>query len=110
MLINSCINLVGVVIALSILGTYAHRKFGYFLNRAMGVGDVIFLFAFALGYPPIVFFGLWCLISLAALIISLLLKQKKVPYAGYLALGIACVMLYDLYFPLDLYPKLFPLE
>ena len=88
-----------------VLRTYARWRMGRFLNTAFGLGDLLFLAAFAWAYPPPIFLGLWLLGTLASLLIAVLLVQDKVPYAGYLALANALAIALDLYSPrLTLYP------
>lgn len=91
--------------SLLLLRSYARWRTGRFLNTAFGLGDILFLTAFAWAYPPLVFVSLWLLGTLASLLIAQLLAQDKVPYAGYLALCNAIAIGGDLLLSkLTLYP------
>ena len=82
---------------------YAIWKSWAFIDYAMGLGDVLFLAVFAWSYPPQIYFGIWCIVSFASFFIALILGQRKVPYAGYLALGNAIVIVFDWIIPLPIY-------
>ena len=95
----SLINTALVLIAMLLLRQYALWRYGYFINKVFGLGDVFFLYAFAWGYPPQIFLALWIGGSLSALLAARFLRLHFVPYAGYLAFAIAVMLIGDLFLP-----------
>lgn len=61
-----------------------------FLNTSFGLGDVLFLYAFALGFPPITFLVLLTSGIFFSFLIHIILAKSSVhasiPLAGYLSL------------------------
>ena len=90
LLTSALLNGLTLGFSLLLLRQYSIWHMGVFINKAMGIGDVYFLVAFAWGYPPEIFLWIWVLGTLASLVISKLLQQKRVPYAGHLAATNAC--------------------
>lgn len=96
---NSLFNTAMVILALLLLRQYALWRYGYFINRVFGLGDILFLHAFALGYPPQTFLSLWIGGSLSALLAARVLRLRFVPYAGYLAFANVVVLIGDIVLP-----------
>jgi len=79
-----------------------------FLNVSFGLGDVLFLYALALGFPSMTFvvvlaFSLCFAIAVQAIVI-LFDHKKTVPLAGYMSIFLVAVILCSLGFKqIDLY-------
>lgn len=61
-----------------------------FLNVSFGLGDVLFLYAFAFGFPTITFLVLFTASILFSIVIFQILSQKKhadsIPLAGFMSI------------------------
>lgn len=61
-----------------------------FLNVSFGLGDILFFYAFALGFPTATFLILFVSSILFSLMVSLIQKKKKtesgIPLAGLMSL------------------------
>jgi len=84
------INLIMVTTILSILYIYTTFVRGkVFLNVSIGLGDILFFYAFAFGFPTITFL----LLFVSAVLFSLILSQvkiknaipKTIPLAGFMS-------------------------
>ncbi len=97
-------NLVLVTGVLLVLLVYtrliAHKKF---LNVSFGLGDLLFFYAFALGFPTMTFLVLFVSSILFSLLIFLLLKSslkmESVPLAG--LMGVFLILIFtSSFFPM----------
>lgn len=102
-------NVVLVTCMLGILWVYTKfiRNTG-FLNTTFGLGDVLFLYAFALGFPPVTFTILLCFSILFALLLHLISsiwqRKETIPLAGYMSLFLGIVFIWKMINPaLNLY-------
>lgn len=90
-------NLVVVSALLLILWIYTRliRK-KVFLNTSFGLGDILFLYAFSLGFPPMTFIVLLacaiCFSLLAFIILNYFKKEETVPLAGFMGIFLMCVL------------------
>lgn len=96
-LTHGLLNSLCVSLALSLLYVYAKKRFGEFINKAFGLGDVLFLFLFAWAYPTPTFILLWVGGTITSLVLARFLKKTKVPYAGNLAVFNAVALLTQLF-------------
>ena len=83
--VHSSINCLLVLSSCLVLWFYAKGRGLLFINHSFGFGDLLFLLVFGLLYPTQTFLVLWFFGTLLSLLLGRLLKQKKIPYAGYLA-------------------------
>ncbi|KAA2216554.1 hypothetical protein [Maribacter flavus] len=81
------INSIVITIIVAVLGLYTrfiHRK--TFLNVSFGLGDLLFFYAFALGFPTVTFIILFVASILVALLWSLVYLNRNskgtIPLAG----------------------------
>lgn len=102
-------NVVLVSCLLGILWVYTKliRNTG-FLNTTFGLGDVLFLYAFALGFPPVSFTILLSFsilfALLAHLVFSIWKRKDTIPLAGYMSLFLGVVFIWSILNPnLNLY-------
>lgn len=67
-----------------------------FLNVSFGLGDVLFFYAFALGFPTVTFLILFVSSIVFSLMVSLIQKKKNkangIPLAGLMSLFLAFVL------------------
>lgn len=79
-----------------------------FFKEAFGLGDLLFFFAIALGFPTVTFIVLFSFSILFSLVIHLILnrkhKYKYVPLAGYMSAFFSIVYFCNLVFN---YPNLY---
>ena len=103
--IHGILNTLFVTLALLLLYFFAVRRYGYFINKVFGLGDVLFLYIFAWAYPAEVFISIWLAGTLASIIIARMLKHNVSPYAGNLALFNFIILLSQLFpiYPVNLY-------
>ncbi|MDB9836725.1 hypothetical protein OAC51_07460 [Flavobacteriaceae bacterium] len=85
-LVHGSINCLLVFSSCLVLWFYAKGRGLLFINHSFGLGDLLFLLVFGLLFPTQTFLILWFFGTLLSLLLGHLLKQKKIPYAGYLAL------------------------
>ncbi len=68
-----------------------------FLDGSFGFGDLLFFYAFALGFPTMTFLLLFCTSILFSLLVFLLLRsrsrQKTVPLAGLMGLFLIGILM-----------------
>jgi len=95
------INLLTISALLTIL--WAYTKFikkNKFLNTSFGLGDVLFLYAFALGFPPLSFIVLLassiCFSLLAFVILNYFKKEETVPLAGFMGIFLGTILILNL--------------
>ncbi len=73
-----------------------------FLNHGLGLGDILFFYAFALGFPTVTFVILFANAILFALLLFLVSKKRlhlrTVPLAGLMGLFLILVFIYNLIF------------
>lgn len=91
-------NMLIVSALISILFVYSRLVLrNAFLNHSLGLGDILFFFAFAFGFPTITFVVLFTGSVLFSLLVFLVSKKrfamKTVPLAGLMALFLAFVFL-----------------
>lgn len=98
-LIHGASNCLLVLCSCLLLWGYAKKRGLGFLNQSFGLGDFLFLLVFALLFPTPTFLVLWFFGTVLSLGLSILLKQKKVPYAGHLALFNFLSLAADFLFP-----------
>nr|WP_297915006.1 general secretion pathway protein [uncultured Allomuricauda sp.] len=96
--IFSALNLtiVGLILSISWLYTIWVMKIP-FLNAAFGLGDMLFFFAFALGFPTVTFLVLFVssllFSAMAFFILNLFAKMETVPLAGLMGIFLIGVVL-----------------
>ena len=83
---HTALNILCVSLCLALLYLYAQWRFGHFINKVFGLGDVFFLYLFAGAYPTPVFLSIWLAGTLATLFLARLFQLSVIPYAGGLAL------------------------
>ncbi|MEL6919033.1 MAG: hypothetical protein AAFO99_15055 [Bacteroidota bacterium] len=93
-----------VLISLVLLVLFLYTKFvarKKFLNSSFGLGDLLFFYAFALGFPTVTFLTLFAISILFSLMVYLFLKIRSdmdtVPLAGLMGLFLGLVILLSLY-------------
>lgn len=95
-------NLVIVTALITILWLYTKliRRKG-FLNTSFGLGDILFLYAFALGFPPLSFIVLLaasiCFSLLAFVILNYFNKEETVPLAGLMGIFLGVILILNLF-------------
>lgn len=93
-------NLLMLLFALAVAYWVARRKGLLFINHSMGLGDILMLAVLGLSCAPLYFLSLWLCSSLLALLIHPLVFQRKIiPYAGYLGICWAALLLFELINP-----------
>ncbi|NAS12388.1 general secretion pathway protein [Poritiphilus flavus] len=98
---NIFTNLILVSFMILILYIYTHFIRGKaFLNHSIGLGDVLFFYAFALGFPTFTFVTLFvCSLLFSLFFFSLARKRltnKTIPLAGLMGLFLTGLMLTSL--------------
>lgn len=102
------INCVLVSIILMTLYFYAKFKMRRPLTQVFGIGDILFFYAFALGFPSVSFIILFVFSVFFSLLIHLFLnrgsKEKHIPLAGLMSIFLILALVTDLLLPsLSLY-------
>lgn len=73
-----------------------------FLNHSLGLGDILFFYAFAIGFPTLTFSILFANAILFALLLFLVAKKRlqlqTVPLAGLMSVFLILVFAYNLLF------------
>lgn len=101
-----CVSVLGnaVVVSGILLILWAVTKFIFkkaFLNVSFGLGDVLFLYAIALGFPTITFIyllvGSICFSLVAFILLNRFKKMKTVPLAGLMGIFLMAVTLLTLF-------------
>ncbi len=94
--VGSNIILVGALIFLLWVYTKILRRQD-FLNASLGLGDILFLCAFALGFPTVSFIVLLafslCFSVLAFVVLNYFVNAKTVPLAGFIGLFLLGILL-----------------
>ncbi len=74
-----------------------------FLNHSLGLGDILFFYAFAIGFPTITFVILFTNAILFALLLFFVFKKKlhlqTVPLAGLMSSFLIFIFAYNFIFP-----------
>ncbi|SNR62945.1 hypothetical protein SAMN04488009_2837 [Maribacter sedimenticola] len=96
-----CMNIILITSILGIVFVYTKYIRGMkFLNVSFGLGDVLFFYAFALGFPTITFLVLFTCSIMFSLVISLFNSKDYnitgVPLAGLMSLFLAIILSIDL--------------
>ncbi|SNY99674.1 hypothetical protein SAMN06265377_1485 [Flagellimonas pacifica] len=97
--------LVSMIICILYLFTriVAKKKF---LNHSLGLGDILFFYGFALGFPTLTFIILFSNAILFSLFVFLILKKKRqlktVPLAGFMGSFLILMFFYVLIFKFPL--------
>ena len=100
-LISSATNILLVTAVLLLLWGYTRyiRKKA-FLNTSFGLGDILFLYAFALGFPTLTFTVLFTAAMVFSLLAFVILqyfrKSETVPLAGFLGIFLIVLFLLQL--------------
>ena len=100
-LLATLVNMALVSLIIGILWLYtrviAHKKF---LNTSFGLGDLLFFYAFALGFPTLTFIVLFACSLLFSLLVFLLAgnryKMQTIPLAGLMGMFLIGVLLVSL--------------
>lgn len=94
-----------ILISLVIILLYLYTKVvskTTFLNHSFGLGDVLFFYAFSLGFPSITFIILFTFSILFSTLLYFSFKRKmtieSVPLAGYMSLFLIFVLSYSLFY------------
>lgn len=97
----SLINSLLITSVIAILFVYTHfisKK--AFLNHSLGLGDILFFYAFGLGFPSTTFIVLFVGTIIFSLLVFLLFKRRlkldTVPLAGLMGLFLVFVILFSL--------------
>ncbi len=101
--LNILFNLILVTSIISILYVYSSMiSKKKFLDHSFGTGDLLFFYAFCLGFPSVTFIVLFSFSILFSALIYFILKKKvkfqTVPLAGYMSLFLIFVYSYSLFF------------
>ncbi|UJH68654.1 hypothetical protein [Allomuricauda sp. SCSIO 65647] len=91
------LNMLLVSLILLVLWAYTkHIMQQKFLNTAFGLGDMLFLYAFALGFPTVTFIvllvGALCFSILAYLALKPFMEMETVPLAGLMGIFLIGVL------------------
>ena len=93
--LNNCILVTCILLLLWVVTKYIFKK--RFLDVSFGTGDILFMYAFALGFPSLTFIVLLVgsiLFSLLAFIIlKLFFRAETVPLAGLMGIFLIAVLL-----------------
>lgn len=94
----SIVNILLITAILLVLWLYTkYIRNKAFLNVSFGLGDILFLYAFALGFPTVTFILLFSGSIIFSLLLFLLLKNKMrmhtVPLAGLMSLFLIAIVL-----------------
>ncbi|AWX43283.1 hypothetical protein HME9304_00270 [Flagellimonas maritima] len=88
----------GIITILYLYTRFINQK--KFLNHSLGLGDILFFYAFAIGFPTITFLILFVGATIFSLFgflsIKNSLKKKGVPLAGLMSVFMVFVMLYSI--------------
>lgn len=94
-----------LLVTLIIILLYGYSRFiakDKFLNHSLGLGDILFFYAFATGFPTFTFIILFANAILFSLLSFLVLKKKfkqqTVPLAGFMGLFLVFMMCFELIF------------
>ncbi|MEM7380764.1 MAG: hypothetical protein AAF361_06140 [Bacteroidota bacterium] len=98
---NIFTNLILVSVMILILFLYTHFIRGKaFLNHSLGLGDILFFYAFAIGFPTFTFVTLFVCSLLFSLLLFALAKKRfsnpTIPLAGLMGLFLTGLMLSSL--------------
>jgi len=98
----SLLNLLLVNAMLLLLFVYTRiRRSGKFLNHSIGLGDIFFFCAFAVGFPTLTFSVLFVGALLFSLFLFLTVKSvrdmRTVPLAGFMALFLIGTLILELF-------------
>ncbi|MDC6384613.1 hypothetical protein D2V93_06965 [Flagellimonas taeanensis] len=89
----------GILLILWAVTKYIFKK--VFLNVSFGLGDVLFFYALALGFPTITFIyllvGSICFSFVAFFLLNRFIKMKTVPLAGLMGIFLMAVTLLTLF-------------
>jgi hypothetical protein len=89
----------GVLLLLFLYTKYIGKK--KFLNHSFGLGDVLFMYAFALGFPMVTFIVLFscslCFSLLGFVVLNYFVKTETVPLAGFMGIFLGMVLLWNLF-------------
>jgi len=96
--IGSNIIIVGIIMLLLWIYTKVLRRQD-FLNVSLGLGDILFLCAFALGFPTVTFIVLLasclCFSVLAFVVLNYFVNARTVPLAGFMCLFLSIILLFS---------------
>lgn len=88
-----------VLVSIIILLLYGYTKYiakREFINVSFGLGDLLFFYALALGFPTLTFMVIFTVSMLFALVTFLIVNRKQemqtVPLAGLMGLCLTCVI------------------
>lgn len=103
-LLNACI----VVVILSILFLYSRFKLQQKLSNVLGLGDILFFFILASGFPTVSFLIIFVISLVFSLILYLvlqtILKSNTVPLAGLQSVFLLFILVLNIVFKIvDLY-------
>lgn len=89
-----------VVFLLYLFATLIAKK--KFMNHSLGLGDILFFFAFAMGYPTMTFIILFVFSLFFALFSYFIFKKnmsfKTVPLAGLMSVFLIAILSMDIFF------------
>lgn len=72
-----------------------------FLNTSFGLGDILFLYAFSLGFPPMTFIVLLacsiCFSLLAFIILNYFKREETVPLAGFMGIFLMFILVTNVF-------------
>lgn len=99
------LSLNALLVTLIIVLLYGYSRFiakNKFLNHSLGLGDILFFYAFAAGFPTLTFIFLFTNAVLFSLLSFLVLKKKfrlqTVPLAGFMGLFLVFMMCFEIIF------------
>lgn len=97
------INIFIVSLILILLYMYAKYILKQKFYAVFGLGDILFFYAFSLGFPTISFIVLFVFSIIFSLCIHIFLsrktKNKHVPLAGFMSIFLILILLLDIYLP-----------
>lgn len=89
----------GILLILWLYTKYIKKK--GFINTSFGLGDVLFLYAFALGFPTVTFILLFacslCFSLLAFVILNYFDHKGTVPLAGLMGIFLGAIFLWNVF-------------
>lgn len=101
-LLNALSNVILVTLIILILWTFTKfltRK--PFLNHSMGLGDVLFMYALALGFPTLTFIILLSCSIIFSLLLHVYIQKAKtnttIPLAGFMSLFLIAILLWSVF-------------
>ncbi len=94
-----------LLVALILMLLYAYAKFFLkkpFANHSLGMGDMLFFYAMAVGFPPITFMVLFAGAIFFSLISHLVVRKRyqkpTVPLAGFMGIYLMIILFCSLFF------------